>query len=1037
MKSVGTAPFLLLLVGASLLFSSPLQAYAAVEASQFEGTLASGKSLSLGSPFATAFREANVPESLSEERVRGSVDGQVTHAGTGRALSGVQISIEGSGLGALTDASGRYQIADVPAGEVTVEAQFLGYGSSRQTIQVAAGETVTVDFVLREQALGLEEIVVTGVAGGTERRAVGHAVDRISASDISEVAPVATMSQLFSGRAPNAVVLPGSGMVGTGGVVRIRGTSSLSITSDPLIYVDGVRVTNDPRGGPGIRQGRQMNRLDDLNTEDIESVEIIKGPAAATLYGTEAANGVINIITKRGISGAPELSLTTRFGGNFLKNPSDKVPTYWGRDSETGELISVNLYDREKAAGRNFLQTGPHQQYDLSLRGGTDALRYFASASWLDSEGIVDYNWQERFQTRVNLEVMPIDGMRIGLNSSFLTGETRLGQAVAPDDLWTQVVWGHIDALDSPSRGFRAHPPEVAAIPEAYSHVDRYTWGLTLEYSPWDWLQQRVNIGVDQTQSVNEQLYPRQPEGASSPFGARGLGVKWLENRNEFYTTADYGLTAAFQLSSELMSRSSMGFQYYSRRFDQADAIGEVFPAPTVRSIGGAATTSAFEDMTQNRTVGVYFQEQLEWRNSVFLTGALRLDDNSAFGADFDAAVYPKFSATWVLHDEPFWERSPAFVDELRLRAAYGQSGMQPDVFDAVRLYTPTTGPGDAATFSPQSFGNPQLKPETSEEWEVGFDIGLLSDRFSLEATYYSNTTNDAIMGRILEPSRGFPGTQIVNIGQTSSWGYELSSTARIREAESVSWDLGFALGRFWNEVDDVGDIPVGAGFQQNRPGYPIGGTYVHRVVQGEFDPESGRVVNILCDGGTGRDGVMPGGSAVPCHEAPRLFVGPADPTWTGNLTSTLGLLGNSLRLYTMVEFRGGHHFLDGDIRAQHTSFVNSRMRNEADDPIFMAHVQQNLRDDLGMVDAGFAKLREVSLTYSIPQSLSQRFGTNRATVSLAGRNLATLWVAQEEVWGQPVVDPERRSPGSESSASMQTVVPPLSSIMLTVRMNF
>lgn len=967
----------------------------------------------------------------------GTVQGEVVDAATGSPLAASQIVIVGTDRGAVTGVDGTFRITEVSAGEIQVEARRLGYAREVRTVSLESGETVTVNFQLRQEALGLDEMVVTGVAGGTQRRAVGHSVARISASDVVELAPVRSTQELLSARSPNTIALPGSGMVGTGSVIRIRGTSSIALTSEPIVYVDGVRISNDPTSGPGLRQGRQVNRLNDINPEEIEDIEIIKGPAAATLYGTEAANGVINITTKRGASGAPQITVSTRLGGNFLRNPSGIVPEYWGRDPDTGELVSVNIYDREKAAGRNFLQTGLHQEYDVSLRGGTDQIRYFVSGSWEDSEGIVSYNWQERLRTRSNVEIMALEGLRIQINASLLSSDTRFGQSAAPHDLWTQVVWGSYPQLDTSTRGFRAVTPEEAALIESTSSVNRTTWGLTFEHDVGQWLHHRFTVGRDVADMTNAILYPRHPDADGSVFGALGLGAKWLENRSDIYTTVDYGATATFSFSDDWVSRTSAGFQYYAKRNEISDAEGRVFPASPVRSIGGAAVTFAHEDILENKTAGFFVQEQVEWRNRVFVTGAVRMDDNSAFGADFDAAVYPKFSATWVVHEESFWDLD--VIDALRLRVGYGASGMQPDVFDALRLYAPETGPGDASTLTPQSFGNPALKPERSAELEVGFDAALFDERVSLDVTYYSSTTTDAIIPRSLPTSMGFPGAQIVNIGQTSSRGYEVAANVRVwgESGDPLTWDVGLNVGRYFSRVDDIGDTPVGTGFQQNRPGFPIAATFAERILSAEFDPATGRVVSIMCDGGTGRDGVEMGGAPVPIEEAcPKLYRGPADPTYTGSVTSSVNLFGN-LRLYGMVEFRGGHHIREGNIRAQHTSFVSSRKRIEADDPVFMAHVQEGLRDELGMMNGGFAKLREVSLSYTLPSSIADRLRASRALVNLTGRNLATLWTAQNEVWGQPIPDPETRSPGSERSAAVQTVIPPLSSVMVTVRLNF
>ena len=255
----------------------------------------------------------------------GTIQGQVTHGRTSQPLPAAQVYVDGTQLGTITDSGGNYSISGVPAGEVTVSVQLIGFATASSDITVASGETVTLDFQLSERALDLDGIVVTGTAGGTQRRAIGNVVATVDAEEIMTRSPIGNVDQLVGQRTPGAMMLPGTGQVGTGSAVRIRGNSSLSLANEPIIYIDGVRMDSDPRRGPGQRGGANVSRLNDVHPGDIESIEIIKGPAAATLYGTEASNGVIQIITKRGASGTPQFDVTTRIGTNWLWNPAGRT----------------------------------------------------------------------------------------------------------------------------------------------------------------------------------------------------------------------------------------------------------------------------------------------------------------------------------------------------------------------------------------------------------------------------------------------------------------------------------------------------------------------------------------------------------------------------------------------------------------------------------------------------------------------------------------------------------------------------------------
>src|SRR5690606_34042757 len=235
----------------------------------------------------------------------------------------------------------------------------------------------------------------------------------------------------------------------------------------------------------------------------------------------------------------------------------------------------------------------------------------------------------------------------------------------------------------------------------------------------------------------------------------------------------------------------------------------------------------------------------------VFVTGAVRADANSAFGSEFDAAIYPKLSATWAIHEEPFW--SIDFVDQLRLRMAWGAAGQQPGTIDATRLYNPRVGYGDQPALAPGAYGNPHLKPERGEELELGFDASLLGGRLGVEVTRYQRAVKDAIVGRPLAPSTGLTGSQMVNIGLLSAWGNELGINARLIERSRFRWEVDAQLATMRNEIEDLGGLEsIALGTQaQHREGYSIADLFMRRILSAEID-EQGAVLSATCDGGTG-----------------------------------------------------------------------------------------------------------------------------------------------------------------------------------------
>src|SRR5204862_2246411 len=235
--------------------------------------------------------------------------------------------------------------------------RFVGYAPKEQTVLVREGLTSTLDFGLTPRSLQLDQVVITGTGGVVQKRAVGNVVETLKAADVLEVAPARTVDQLVGARTPGVIVLPSSGQVGTGAQIRIRGASSLSLSNDPIVYIDGVRMNSDVAQGTPQRGGTGASRLNDIDPEDIESIEIIKGPAAATLYGTEASNGVVQIITKRGREGKPVFNLTMSQGTNWFLNAADRVGTLYGQDA-SGKLITWNPVEAEKARGTPLFTNG-------------------------------------------------------------------------------------------------------------------------------------------------------------------------------------------------------------------------------------------------------------------------------------------------------------------------------------------------------------------------------------------------------------------------------------------------------------------------------------------------------------------------------------------------------------------------------------------------------------------------------------------------------------------------------------------------------
>ncbi len=1013
---------------------------------RLRGFRKAGASLLAGALFAVAMAAAPPPA----EAQQGTITGVVTNQ-AGAPVPGVQVLVVGTQRGVLSAADGRYVLAGVPAGERQVRAVSLGYRAETRTVQVAAGQTVTLNFQLSTSAVALDEVVVTGTAGGTERRAIGNVVSSIRAAEVLELAPVRDMQSLLNARAPGVLITPGTGQVGSGSQIRIRGSSSISLSNTPLLYVDGVRVDNAQNSGP-INQAfgsSVISRINDFNPDDIESIEIIKGPAAATLYGTEAANGVIQIITKRGAQGTPQWNLTVRQGANWFRDAENRVPTNYWRNPNSNQVESLNYAQTEAARGNPLWRTGHVQNYNLSVSGGTADFRYHLSGNWDGEEGADWDNAVLRRGARANLTIAASPTIELTGNMGYTRGTFDLAcEGGCGGPTWasyysTPFHFGTNDPnrvqLEDGTdrrRGARSFPPEYYwNVTKRSQELSRFTASIQANHRPVEWFTQRLIFGIDDTQENDETL--TEISDLYREWSPTGRGGKDVGRRDITNLTLDYSGTIGVDLNQGLRSQTSFGLQYYDRMLKAVSASGVEFALPGLRVINATAERSSGETFVQSVSLGVFAQQQFSWNDRRFVTLGLRADDHSAFGENFELVYYPKVSAAWVVSEEDFW--SSSLIGDLRLRAAYGLAGEQPGAFDALRTFSAVAGPNDAATVTPGTVGNPDLGPERGQELEFGFEAGFLNDRAGIDFTYYRQQTKDAILLQPVAPSTGFPGSRFVNVGELKNFGFEVSLRGTLIETPGLRLESTFSVARNDSEVIDLGpdidEIAVGFGVT-HRPGYPVASWFNRRIVSAEFDAQ-GQAINstMLCDNGEG--------GTTPCYSgntvvAPFVHIGRSDPLHEGAFSSTLTIR-DRVRLYGLVDFKTGFYKWDAVTRVRCSLFniceENADPLQFVDsDPTRLAAYQRG--DVFGyeyIRDSSFWRLREVSASLIVPDDMAQRIGASRATVTFSARNLGTRtnWTG---------MDPEARFLGGARGlfgGFEQNHLPQLTSFTTSINLTF
>jgi TonB-linked SusC/RagA family outer membrane protein len=871
---------------------------------------------------------------------------------------------------------------------------------------------------------------VTGTAGATEKRTVGNAVAQVPVSDIVETAPVRDIGQLLNARATGVVITPPGGLAGGGSRILIRGRSSFSLTTDPIVYVDGIRVNGDgPIGGNGTAS---ISRLNDFNPDDIESVEIIKGPAASTLYGTEATNGVIQIITKRGKSGPAHFELSTRQGTAWFQDYEGRWLTSYYRDPVTNERPGFNLAQVEGDAGRPLFHSGYQQGYQASVSGGGDATQYYVAANYNTDDGIQPNDQSNKFGGRVNVTLHPTKALDINsdlavvlLRNDLADGGQLMFDALLPRPL----------NRDTPSRGFNRAPSEVwKRTTFSEQNTDRYIGGVELNHRVASWLNQHLRTGLDFSSINNSTLQKRMSAEDARFFSATtAAGSRTITQNGVLNTTVDYSASAHYPLFG-MATTTTAGFQYFRRNTNVLSANGQQFPSPDVVSIAGASQRIGSSDQIENITVGGYAQEQLGWRDKLYLTGAVRFDRNSAFGEGFKSVAYPKVSASWVMSEESWWHLKA--VNNLRLRGAYGASGQQPQAFAALRTYQPITGQAGAPGVSPQFVGNPDLGPEKARELELGFESSMFAQRAGIDFTWYNKTTSDAIVLRDVAPSSGFPQQQFVNLGEIRNRGIELLLTAVPVQTQNTAWDFRLNVSHNENEVMSLGldntkflEFGFGNRFQ---PGFPVYAAFARKVVSADRGPD-GKPINIKCDGGT--PSYRAGGPPVDCATAPRVYAGKPDPSVEGSLASSF-TVARRLTFSALADFKHGHRTWSSSLWCPGILGCYEKLYPENVDPVLAAHSVLGYTDDTEWwKDISFTKLREVAVNYLLPDQVAHRtMRARRASITVAARNLHT-WTPFKGL------DPENVNafPNSATFGTIfeQNEVPQLATFMFRLNLSF
>jgi TonB-linked SusC/RagA family outer membrane protein len=924
-------------------------------------------------------------------------------------VASVQIVVLGTTIGTLSGTNGEYIIPAAPQGPQTIVARRIGYAEARQQVTVVAGQSIEANFAMGITAINLSEVVVTGVAAPTERRALGNSIESVAGEEVSEAPGVTSIDQALQGKITGAVVSENSGQPGGGVSIRLRGTNSILGGAEPLYVVDGVIVDNSSDAlvslGANATRGSAAlsNRIADLDPADVDRIEVLKGAAAAALYGSRANNGVIQIFTKRGRSGAPVFTLSTEVstGETPETYALNMAPTATFADVaiRPGLAIGdpVERFDPQADIFRRSTSTNNR----LSVAGGTGGTSYFFSGGYQNEQGIVQSSDYWRLNLRANLSQEISERLDITVRSNFVRSHADfITEGEQTNGVLTSIVFTPtiFDASFDETTGQFPYNPVLGPNPfvllnefEAPEDVTRFVGGFEAQFRPIPSLSIRYLAGVDDYRREVRFLQP--PRSISASFGGSVQAPVQFSRQfnNDLLATLDWSLSPTVGMAT------GAGLRYTSDDRQVIRAAATALP-PGQTLVDGASQT-AFQEVTEIRTAGGYLEQRMSLNDRLYVTGGINFDASSAFGEDARLQFFPRLSTSWVLGEEPaFADAVGNLLSSFRLRAAYGETGGQPPgAYTRFDNFVPTSFAGLPGLVASTIVGNPDLKPERQREYEFGLDAGVLADRAQLEFTYYDKLTKDLVLSVPVAPSTGAL-NQFQNIGVLSNKGIEIALNTININRPNFTWQSRISYAANRNRIEQLAastDTLIFGYLNAVIEGQPVGvfygGVYA-RNPDGSINYAKVTADSLLLPV-RGRDTVTLAGGVTATPFANRV-VGDPNPDFTATFSNTFdlpsgvqfsflldGRFGNDVANFTrrITEFFGSDAILE--LEASGDTVRQTFGRNPAGRiAIYEEYIE----------DGSFVKLREVALSKRFEGAWLSQVGAESVTLRLAGRNLHT-----------------------------------------------
>ncbi|NOQ91852.1 MAG: SusC/RagA family TonB-linked outer membrane protein, partial [Flavobacteriaceae bacterium] len=942
---------------------------------------------------------------------------------SGQGLPGVNIQVKGTTEGAASDFDGNYEIK-ASIGDV-LEFSFIGFSTKSVMI-----ENEILDVVLKEDLLRLDEVIVTGTSGIATKKQLGSAISSLTSKDLSDAKSVVSIGEALQGQVAGAYITRNSGNPSGGMSIRLRGPSTLTGSSDPLYIIDGVIVNNKSSQAIDLG-GYTQNRLVDINPDDIERMEILKGAAAAAIYGSRASNGVIQIFTKKGVTGAPKVTFSSSVQLSKVRNtlPYNDAQLEW---DSNGVAVPATRYDYQDY----IFDEASGYETAISVTGGSEKTKYAVSSSLFDNDGIVrntNFN-RKTFRMRIDQELYSWLDMSVG---SYLS----LNES---QDMPNGKNYGPITALLFADNIHDQDPDEFGNYPgvgiwmpsprEAIDRIDasqknfRSISDLQLTVKPFEGFRINYTFGFDHSNSEGLLYIPR-------GVNTRPNGESQKSTITSSLMNSDLNLSYQFDITDDLKSTTGFGYsyqkeenQFFSVRNDQVGPIEGVVVTDPSTAVGGV------DYRTEASFWGGFVQETLSYKNKIFLTLAGRIDGSSVFGEDERQQFYPKISASYSISDENFWQESiGSTINSLKLRAAWGQAGNLTalDPYQIFTNYNQENYNGNIGYFPSSLQGNANLKPERQTETEFGFDLGMFNGRVGLEFTYYSQDIEDLLIGRTLSPSTGFV-NRFDNVGTMTNKGFEMLLRAKPIEGD-FNWNIVATLSQNKNKVTYVEGTRLALGMfgtsvaQTNEALGVFYGTYFATDASGSRLLDANGFVQRAK--GHYEDRVLGNGQIVqepvqdydangqPTGAILKKVIGDPNPDFVASITNVFEYKNFGFRL--QFDFVQGNDVMSWDKRMGYLFKGGQQTAQELRGEIPQGSSRPNFFVFESFIEDGsYIKMREISLFYNLRLNNSV---VNNIKFTASGTNLFSI----DDYYGfDPEVNTEGQSNGVRGQDMANVPIP-------------